>query len=381
MNIVLRYWPFLWVISFVAGACGENRLTQRCRYGPERVIVKGGGSYITSVALAHQAGDLLAAWTDKSGTWVLPIADDGQERGKAQRVGPPSASIDLSTGESGYVIAMLRPGHPIWGGGTAMSRELDCLGCPQGSILTHGRAGCYSKGISIVDTPRGALVAWNDGTPSDLAVMMSHGEGDATEVSSQGTNGCCPVFGRLGGSPVLLWGQYTLSRDRAESAVQLQKLDADGAISGPPRSIADSSVEETWPTLVSSPDGTSGVMYRDEHPDYVTPQGYFLRLDGRGEAISEPLRICRYDGQTRAVLMTTGKVWVNIAVRSWAREWILGLDRFEPDGKRIGAQLHVFADHVKYTDVDAVRIGTKYALLFAEDHPKQRIWFAQVRCR
>lgn len=262
-----------------------------------------------------------------------------------------------------------------------MSRELDQLGRPRGDIVNHGRAGCYSKGISIVDTPWGALVAWQDGTPGDLAVEMSRGQGDSTEVSSVEVNGCCPVFGNIAETPVLLWGEYSLSREQTKSVVMLQQLDERGARSGPPRVIAQSGVEETWPSITSSPDGTSGVIYRGEHPEHMNPQAFFLRLDARGKAISKPLRICRYDGQTRAVLMTTGRVWVNIAVRSWAREWILGFDRFEPDGKRIGAQLHVFADHVKFTDVDAIRIGTKYGLLFAEDHPKQRVWFAQVACR
>jgi hypothetical protein len=262
-----------------------------------------------------------------------------------------------------------------------MSREIDDLGCPVDEIVSHGRAGCYSKGISSVDTPSGALVAWQDGTPSDLAVMMTRGDGDAVRVSTNGSNACCPVFGQLGESTALLWGEYSISGDDIDSAVLLQRLGDDGERENAPHTLATSAVAETWPVIASSPDGSSGLIYRDKHPEHMSPQAYFLRLGVRAKAFSDPIRICRYDGPTRAVLMTTGEVWVNIAVRSWAREWILGFDRFEPDGARIGAQLHVFADHVRFTDVDALRVGTKYTVLFAEDHPRQRVWFAQVRCR
>jgi len=43
--------------------------------------------------------------------------------------------------------------------------------------------------------------------------------------------------------------------------------------------------------------------------------------------------------------------------------------------------LHVFANQVRFTDVDALRVGTRYLLLYAEDEPRQRVWLAAIRCR
>ena len=86
-----------WLPVFLScAACGEPPPRQLCRFGPEKMLVKGGGSYIRAVALARGGTEsLLAAWTDASGVWVLPIDAQGSPRGKQVRIGFELKDADL----------------------------------------------------------------------------------------------------------------------------------------------------------------------------------------------------------------------------------------------------------------------------------------------
>ncbi len=79
--------------------------------------------------------------------------------------------------------------------------------------------------------------------------------------------------------------------------------------------------------------------------------------------------------------MNAGRIWTAVESRSLGRALILGFDRFDVGGRRVGAQLHIFAYRVRFTDVDGLILGKRYLLLYSEDRPRQRVWFSQVRCR
>jgi hypothetical protein len=363
----------------VLGSCRGPLGTQRCAFGPERVVVEGTGSFIRAVSLARRGRELLAAWTDASGTWVTRLDEDGAARERGVRVGPPAESLDLVGVGSGYRIAMLFPGDPIWGGGSAQTRELGVNGRPRGPSIRHGRAGCYSRGISLADHARGGMVAWQDGTPGELAVMVSGITGKPTRITPAEVDGCCPVFGVLRGAPVLFWAQHGLEAEPAKATVSMQRL-RPGEVPGPPTAIVETAVGDAWPAFAEDARGF-GLIYRDRRATDRYEQLFFLHADTAGAVLSDPVSVGRYNGRTRGVLMNAGPIWAAVEGRTLGRAAILGFDRFDGVGERIGAQLHIFAYDVRFTDVDALRLGTRYLLLYSEDRPRQRVWSAPVKCR
>lgn len=360
-------------------ACDGSLGTQRCAFGPERVVADGTGSFIRAVALARRGRELTAAWTDASGTWVAPLGDDGAAPRRKVRVGPPAESLDLSAAPSGYTIAMLFPGDPIWAGGSAQTRALDRDGRPLGPPVKLGRAGCYSRGITIAGRERDGLVAWQDGTPGDLAIMVAAGAGEPIRLSPRDVDGCCPSFGLVDGQPVLVWSQHRLGPVPERAAVQALRFGAAGEREGP-FTIVETEVDEPWPAIAEGPGGF-GLIYRDRRRRDRYEQAYFVRADLGGHTLSRPVGVGRYNGRARAVLMNAGDLWASVSPRNLRKTLMLGFDRFALDGQRIGAQLHIFAHDIRFTDVDALTMGTRYVLLYSEDRPRQRVWLSQVRCR
>jgi hypothetical protein len=157
-------------------------------------------------------------------------------------------------------------------------------------------------------------------------------------------------------------------------------LDGEARPSEGPQEIAESRLAESWPAAVEC-GGDMAFVYRDRRGGDSRDQLFLGRLSASGEVLRRPQRVARFDGRSRASLLTNGHVVASVALRSWSKEWILGFDRFDCAGQRQGAELHVFANQVRFTDVDALRVGTRYLLLYAEDEPEQRVWLAAIHCR
>ncbi len=169
-----QWWPRiggaqrLVIVVIVLGACGRGPRVQRCRFGAEKLIAAS-GSFIRAVTLAVGHDRLLAAWSDGAGTMVQSLLLNGTSARQATKVGPTAMSLDATTISSGFQLGMVIPGHRIWGGGEAKVLSLSKNGAPIEEAMSLGRAGAYSRGISVASN---SLTLWHDGTPGDPALMM-----------------------------------------------------------------------------------------------------------------------------------------------------------------------------------------------------------------
>lgn len=365
------------VFGCLTSSCEQPRLEQLCRFGNERLLVSGGGSLIHDVELVRTPRGMLAAWTDASGTHVMPLDEEGVPSGPRREVGPPARSLDLTPYRSEYLLGVLRPGDLVWGGGSAFLVQLDGSGATRRSIRPLGRAGYYSRGIAVGESRGVPVVLWSDGVPGDVSVRLARGQGEPVRLSSPGSNGCCPSLVEIAGETHAMWGQYEV--ERSGSSVVLMNLEQ-SETAREHRVLVSATVAEPWPVATST-DGGLDLVYRSRRQWDTRDQLVFTRFDSQLQTTLSATRLGRYDGPTAATLLTNGSVWVSVAIRSWSREMIVALDRFNGLGERLGAEMHVFADEVRFTDVDAIRVNDRYVFIYAEDEPSQRIWLAEARCR
>ncbi len=364
---------------FASESCGRTPLRQRCHYASERVLFEGGGTYIRSVSLSRGPRNILAGWTDAEGVRVQPLSRDGEPLGRPVRVASPAESIDVAPQGEGFVIAALLPGDLFAGGGTALLRTVDERGSPTSPPVMLGRAGTYSKGIAVAPGPAGPMVLWNDGVPGDPSVKQHvSGLSAPRRLSSRRRNGCCPHVVATEQGYLAAWGEYLVTDP--SGWVMAQRFDSEGSPLSDPVVITRTRTREAWPSLEPTPDGFA-LMYRDRLEDSTLDGLFFMRFGEGDERVVGPIHLGRYDGPTRGVLLSTSEVFVTVAVRSWARERILGIDRFDWLGNRIGAEMHVYFDYLRLTDADAIRDGTRYILVFSEDNPNQKVWWATVQCQ
>lgn len=330
---------FLLLCSFGVVGCGDPAPVQKCHYGQEILVHQGSGSYIREVSLEGDHRGLLAAWTDASGTWVRPLDTQGNARSTAVKVGPAAQSLSLAKSNDGFSIGLIRPGHLIWAKGAAYLRRLGPSGNPLGDLEVLGRAGVYSEGISVASGEDHGIVLWNDGVPGDLSIRAAPFGSKSIRLSRENMNACCPFVTSSVEGFIALWGEYSFDKD--DSSIMLQKFSKNGALIGKAQTLIKTKVNVSWPSLVSSEDEMS-LIYRDKRQGDRLEQLFFARFDHRAEPLQEPKRLGRFDGKTQATLLRTGNVFFALAVRSWSKEMILGVNRFNPQGQRIGAEFHVF---------------------------------------
>lgn len=342
------------------------------------MVVRGSGSYIRAVALALGDDSLLAAWTDAGGTMVQPLDLEGNSRGRPRKVGPSAESLDLVALSDGYALSILVQGDLIWGGGGAFLQLLDDRGEPTGGPLELGRAGVFSKGIAVAKVNSTPLVVWQDGVPGSLVVKAKTEGLPTTILSDIERNGCCPHVVADGDGFITAWGEFVVNRSVAK--IMVRRFGKDGVPLAESSEVLETRVQEPWPALTVLNDGF-GMIYRDRTSQRSLENLFFARFDDENRPIIEPSHLGRYDGPTRGVLLTAGEILMAFEVRSWSRERIIGFDRFDGQGTRIGAQAHLFFDHLRLTDVDGLRQGTRYVVLYAEDQPRQAVWLTELRCR
>ena len=366
------------MVLVVAG-CEEPRLRQLCRFGPERTVARGGGSFIRGVSLARQGRRYLAVWTDAAGTQARALDEEGRPLGPPHQIGRPAVAVDVEAAPGGYVVGVLRRGSLIWGGGDAAVIEVDFDGRRTGEETLVGRAGYYSRGLDVVVGATGTpVMVWQDGTPGDLAVRLAGAGEEVIRLSPRSVNACCPTLLDRGDHLIAAWGQYEVQQPVAR--VVGRRLSPTGEPEGEPTQLVETVVQAPWPALTAV-EGGFGMVYRDRRRFDTRDQLVFRRFSDELHQEGSSHRVGRYNGRTRATLLTNGEVWAAFTLRSWSDEWIVALDRFSGEGERIGAQLHVFADEVVFTDVDVLRHRDRYVLLMAEERPRTRVQIAPINCQ
>jgi hypothetical protein len=332
--------------------------------GPRRVL-RGG----FEAPLGEAGGSSKTFWQDDDGGRSLAAeaiaaipADDG--RVLVALVEAPGPDL------SGGVHALLVPPPPI--------REE-----PRAVLL--GPAGPSSDSISVALLSRTAMAAWHAVTPAGPRVRLatldidSMEPRDSTELAGSLAR-FHPSLATDGESALLAWAEEPRSGAAPGLAIRAAPLAADLGL-GEQRQAARTGFHDAALHLVAIPGGF-GLAYRDDADGDDTLEYHFVALDRTGAPAGPPARISRADGPRGPRLAPAGGLIFGAAIRSFQRNLLVGVNRFDAAGAKAGGELQVYADKSHFTRVAIAADGDGAMIVYGEDRPlRGRILASRVQCR
>ena len=146
--------------------------------------------------------------------------------------------------------------------------------------------------------------------------------------------------------------------------------------------VARTRFADAAPRLRALPRGGFGLAHRDDADEDGQAEFYFTRLDAAGRIEHGPSRISRADGYQGPRLAAGGEVVYSAAVRSFQRNFLVGVNRFDERGVKRGGEYQVYADQSDFTRVALDVRGGRVTLLYGEDRrDRGRVLAARVVCR
>ncbi|HUT79363.1 MAG TPA: hypothetical protein VM285_16820, partial [Polyangia bacterium] len=150
---------------------------------------------------------------------------------------------------------------------------------------------------------------------------------------------------------------------------------------GEPRLMVRTNLHDTALHLATGPDGF-GLAYRNDEDGDAVLEYHFVALDRRGAPLHPPARISRADGPRGPQLAWGGGLFSGATIRSFQRNLLVGLNRFDARGAKSGGEFQIYADKSNFTRVAVTADGSRAMLVYAEDRQAQgRILASRVQCR
>jgi hypothetical protein len=229
-----------------------------------------------------------------------------------------------------------------------------------------------------------ALVAWHDVTDEGPRVRLA-----ALDLRTMRRTGAAELPGNLprfdpslaadGTAALLTWAE--------EGPPGTSGLAVRTAPIGPELALGEQHVvtrigfHDPAPCLAALPDGF-GLLYRDDEDGDAVLEYHFSALDRTGAPLRPPARISRADGPRGPVLVPGAGPLFGVAIRSFQRNLLVGLNRFDLAGAKLGGEFQVYADKSDFTRVVAAADGEAAILLYAEDRQgRGRVLASRVQCR
>jgi hypothetical protein len=125
-----------------------------------------------------------------------------------------------------------------------------------------------------------------------------------------------------------------------------------------------------------------GLAFRDDADRDDKPEFYFAVLDATGRVLKKPARISRA-GCFQGPSISGGDPLVfSAAIRSFQRNYLVGLNRFDLAGVKRGGEFQVYADKSDFVRVALVASGQEVMLVYGEDRRGEgRVLASRVNCR
>ena len=244
-----------------------------------------------------------------------------------------------------------------------------------------GTAGEYATRISGVLADDGLIVVWHDGGLASSKLRLDPASLSVEKKSLLEGKGvvASPVLLRSSGHTVLAWSETATGERGATSlintAVVSSALDI-GAIS----TVAESGFLYPSPDMAVMGDRI-GLTFRDDADRDDTPEYHFTLLGARGAPLSKRARISQADGYRGPSLAVADGAFLGAAVRSFQRNLLIGLNRFDQEGNKLGGEFQVYADKTDFVRVDVSENRNALLLVYAEDRRSSgRILAGQVMC-
>jgi hypothetical protein len=385
--------------------CRTESLTQPCRVEAEMVLSIAAQSPRDVVVTATAFG-FFAAWAEQDRTFAVPLDELGAptrvpfeislssdplspsgEGNKALWTSPPSSelsaeALSLAPLSGGAVLGALVPGDP----GAAYLCLLTEGG--QGPLLRLGEAGPNATNIDVVATAESRLVAaWHMGKDdtSEIALASAAWKEDRLDLLAARPLGRdrTSISPALAASPsggvLLAFAEVSLGATPSV-VVQAQWLGTDLA-SGQAHAVARGTYLHPTVDVVAT-EGGYALVYRDDADDDDVPEYYHVSIGLDGSAQTAPARISKADAFVGPRLATQDDLLVAAAIRSFQRNLLVGLNRFDKHGRKVGGELQIYADKTDFVRADVARGEGFLLLAYGEDRDGSgRVLASRVRCK
>jgi hypothetical protein len=383
--------------------CTAKRSSQPCRVESEIVLAETSQSP-QAVALTQTPTGFFAVWSSDKRTFAMRLDVHGMPVNGAFELpavrplldasgtgsktlwsqlpgsGLASTALALAPLSDGAALAALVPGNP----GFAFLCAITEAG--PGPWLRLGESGPNATSIDVVTHGDRLWVAWHEGrdAASEIALVSVAMEDD------QGKLLCSRRLERPSAvlSPALVSGPSGVLLAFAEVSrasppkvlIHVERLDEN--LEGEKSyTVGQGSYLHPTVDLVASGNGF-GLVFRDDMDDDQVPEYYHVALSAQGEPLSAPTRISQSDGFTGPRLAAQNELIVGAAIRSFQRNLLIGLNRFDHRGRKVGGELQIYADKTDFVRVDVAANEDTTLLVYGEDGDgRGRVLSSRLGCR
>ncbi len=411
MTLLARVSLLAAMVCISSHGCREARTQQGCRMGNEAVIARTGEA-ANAVALVSIGDDQsMVIWSADGEVWWANLDEEGVRVGEPRRIerlgnfaaGRPDGADGVKTfwpsreGASftavelaalapvdGMVhLAMLERPDGGRAGGVFVA-AIHVADPEQTTVLRVGNTGAYANSVALAARKGAILVAWHEGAPNESSVRlasvdrgtMSLVAADDVERGSA-TSGAAIVAGEDG--VLVAWSATVHGKDDVRSEIRVAPL-LEGVRVGKPVTVAGCSFLDPTPFLFATREGY-GLVFRDERDDDGRTEFYFLPLGLDGKAEAPIARISRADGYRGPMVVQGEEHLYSAVIRSFQRNLLVGLNRFDGRGVKAGGEFQIYADKSDFVRVALVARGDEVLLTYAEDRPGAgRILTGKVTC-
>jgi hypothetical protein len=399
---------FAAVLAAAAG-CGMQRAQQECRLDGESVVARLGGSPSAIAAVRVDGPRYAAAWSAGGETWLARLAASGRRLGEPIRVergggaaaaaaadaGPAvfwpegaessfaAEHLALAATEGGVALGILeRRSESRPGGAFAVLFGPEPEAPPR--VVALGPAGPFSSRIAATGGRDGPIFAWHDATVDGSGVRLTALSSDGVPRGSAALPGTRPVFSPSlatdGDAVLLTWIEPRPGGSSPRFEIFAAQV-VEGPLVGPSTTVATARYLDPAPSIAAT-GGGFGVAFRDDRDDDDTPEYYYVELEHGGRPRREPARISRADGAEGPRLARVGGFVFGVQVRSFGGALLVGMNRFDAEGRKRGGEFQIYADKSDFTRADVAPGDGKVLLVYGEDRKGEgRVLAGAVTCR
>ncbi len=397
---------------WATASCGGEREQQACRIEKEAVLASIADAPNTLTMSRISSGGLVVAWSSGWKTWFVKMDEDGARMGEVrmlERYSVPSRMRDAV--EDGGVKTF----WPAVEGTSFRAEHLDSCGFKSGGvalgilerpsggraggahvavirgddeqvgIVRVGAAGLFASSISLVASGKSLLVAWHEGDPESSRIGLASVDPETLTVTGAKSlpvtgAGAGPSLAANGDKVLISWIEIVRGEKEAVARVRVALL-GDGLEIDNLNTVAECRFLDCAPSLTAVGE-RFGISYRDDADDDGKPEFYFRMIDSAGTPTGSPARISRADG-FQGPLITYGDPLVfSAAIRSFQRNFLVGLNRFDLKGVKKGGEFQIYADKSDFIRVAMDARGSRVILVYGEDRQGAgRILYGKVNCR
>ncbi|MDD5306720.1 MAG: hypothetical protein PHU25_05300 [Deltaproteobacteria bacterium] len=364
-------------ILAVVSACNRDTEQQACRLTREIAVATTVGSPSALAAGRGNDGRFAVAWSadgQSSLAWLDPDGDAIESTMPLEKTtgGERNVAAQRMTvapfGRDRMAVAVVEAPTAGRAGGT----YLGLVGRTKGPIrlVNLGPAGPFASGIAVAEANGRIVAIWYDGTETGALLRLASVDPESGSVMAvNAVDAGAPVSGvalAASGDTLFMAAAMGRSEKRAPRfGVHVAAVSPDLELKSFVR-VAGSRFVDPAPALAAIGSGFA-LAYRDETDGDRLAESFLARLDRTGRLEGRPVPVSRADGAEGPQVVACGPELIVASVRSFERSLIVGSNRLDSHGAKLGGEFQVYADKSDFTRVALAPMGTGVLMAYVED--------------